>query len=414
MMRGRGPRPPALRHRDFRVFVIGQAISLVGTQFTNVAMAWQIYELTGSPLQIGLLGLARGIPQIALTLLGGMLADAVDRRRLMMAMQLAQFCVSASLVALTAAELIEPFMLYVASALLAVFAGLENPTRASYVPNLVPRADLTSAIAFTTSMRQVAYILGPSLAGVVLGFAGVVWCYTVDATSWVLMLSSLALIRGRQAASGRRGVSFAALAEGIAFVRSQRIILLLMVLDFSANFFGSPRALLPVYAKDIFHVGPEGLGLLYAASSIGALGGAFVMSTIGQPQRAGRWVLTGVVFYSVCAMGFALSPVYWVALILLVGMGVGDTVSSVLRGSINQLVTPDRLRGRVSAVNSVFINGGPPLGQFESGAVAALWGVPASAFTGGLATLLVALSIAAIPAARRFTLPREEAQPMPA
>src|SRR5438067_5519321 len=131
--------PPAMRHRDFRAFAIGQAASVIGTQFTNVGMAWQIYELTNSPLQIGLLGLARGVPQIALTLLGGMLADSVDRRRLMIVTQLGQFCISASLVALTATELIQPVMLYVASALLAVFAGLENPTRTSFVPNLVPR-----------------------------------------------------------------------------------------------------------------------------------------------------------------------------------------------------------------------------------------------------------------------------------
>jgi MFS family permease len=403
----RGPAlPPALRYGDFRGFWIGQAVSLIGTQFTNVAMAWQIYQMTNSALQLGLLGLARAIPQMALTLVGGMLADAVDRRRIMIATQLGQGTVAAALVLLTVTDAMTPTALYVASGLFALFAALDNPARQAYVPNLVPRADLTSAIALTTSMRQVSYILGPALGGVVLAVGGSVWCYGLDTAARLAAIGLLLTIRVRQAAGGRRRVSLASLLEGLAFVRSQPTILWLMVLDFVANFFGSPRALLPIYARDTFQVGPEGLGILYAASSIGSLSGGLAMSMIGQPRNAGRWVLLGVTFYACSVMAFALSPTFAVAVVLLALMGVGDTVSSVLRGTINQLLTPDELRGRVSAVNSIFVNVGPQLGQFRGGVVAAWWGTVESVFTGGLATLIVVGLVALVPAVRRFKFPQ--------
>ena len=399
--------PPALKYRDFRAFWVGQAVSLIGTQFTNVAMAWQIYELTNSPLQIGLLGLARALPQILLTLLGGLLADAVDRRRLLMATQVGPFLIAGGLALVTLGSGMSPPVLYVASALFAVFAALENPARQSYVPNLVPRADLTSAVALVTSMRQLSYILGPSLGGLLLALAGSAWCYGLESGARVVALGLLLTIHVRQSAAGRGRVTPAALLEGIRFVRGQPVILMLMVLDFAANFFGSPRALLPVYARDFFGVGPEGLGIMFAASSLGAISGALVMSTVGQPRQAGRWVLLGVAFYACSAMAFAFSPTFWIAVGLLAAMGVGDTISSVLRGSINQLMTPDELRGRVSAVNSVFVNVGPQLGQFESGVVASWWGTQASAFTGGLATLVIVTLIALVPTVRRFTMARE-------
>src|SRR4051812_5484716 len=170
---GRGSAlPPALRHHDFRAFWVGQAFSVIANQFTSVAMAWQIYELTNSPLQIGLLGLARAIPQMGLTLFGGLLADAVDRRRIMMGTQVAQFCVSTFLVTCTVAGVISPAILYVCSACFALFNALENPARQAFVPNLLPREDLASGIALATSQRQAGYILGPSLGGVLLAAAG--------------------------------------------------------------------------------------------------------------------------------------------------------------------------------------------------------------------------------------------------
>ena len=241
-----------------------------------------------------------------------------------------------------------------------------------------------------------------------LAFAGPAWCYAIDALSWFAMLAALAALRGLpRVGGGRRAVSLAALREGFGFVLTQPVILSFMALDFGATFFGSSRALLPVYARDILHVGATGLGLLYAAASVGALLAAGVVGVLPGRERAGRWVLLGVVLYGVAMVAFALSRHFWLSLLLLGLTGAGDTISSVLRGTANQILATDALRGRVAAVNSMFVIGGPQLGQFESGVVAGVWGAEASALTGGLGALLVVLAIALVPSVRHFRLSDE-------
>jgi len=397
--------PSALRHRDFQLFWGGLSVSAIGSQFTTVAMAWQIYELTDSPLQIGLLGLVRAIPQIVLFFVGGLLADAFDRRRLLIVTQLAQFAVSAGLVVVTLLGLITPSILFLATGLLALFTALETPPRQALVPSLVPAEDLSSALALNTTLRHVGTIVGPSLAGLLLALAGAAWCYAVDAISWLAMLASVLFISARsQIAGGRRMMSVSALRDGLVFVWLHPIILWFMVLDFAATFFGSVRALLPIYARDVFAIGAVGLGWLYAAESIGSVVAAIILSRMGLVRHTGLWVLIGVGLYGLCTMLFALSDTLLLSLVLLAGMGVGNTIGAVLRGTINQLSTPDELRGRVAAINSGFTQGGPQLGQFESGVVAELWGPQVSALTGGLATLLVVAGLAAIPTVRGFKL----------
>lgn len=377
----------------------------MGTQFTTVAMAWQIYELTDSALQIGLLGLARAVPQMGLLLFGGLLADAVDRRRLLFIGHVAQFVVSGALFGLTVLGAISPLPLYIASALLALLTALETPARQALVPNLVPREYLASALALNTTMRHVGTIVGPSLAGVVLAVSGSAWCYAVDALSLLPLLAVLLLIKVRpQAAASAGAFSGKALREGIAFVWMHPVILTFMLLDFGATFLGNTRALMPVYARDILVVGAPGLGLLYAAESCGSVIAATVLSVRGAVTRAGLWVLIGVALYSVCIIAFALSPWFWLSLVLLVGVGIGNTIGAVLRHTINQLSTPDDLRGRVSAVNSVFTTGGPQLGQFKAGALAELWGAQLAAWTGGAATLLLVAGLVAVPGVRGFRL----------
>jgi MFS family permease len=391
----------ALRNRDFRLFWTGLVLSGVGSQFTSVAMAWQIYELTDSAFQIGLLGLARAVPQFALLLFGGLLADAMDRRRLMIATQIGQMAVSATLAIMTLMGQTTPAALYAASMLLALFGSLETPARQALVPNLVPRQDLTSALALTGSQRQVATIAGPSLAGVVLTFSGPGACYATDAISWLAMIASLLAIHARpEPGRGRSAISLRSLREGVEFVWTHPVILNLMVLDLGVNVFGSVRALLPVYARDILSVGPGGLGILYTAPAVGAIVVATVMSTIGRVRRAGLWVLIGVAIYGGCTVLFSLSRSFWFSFLMLAGVGGGNSISVILRGTINQLTTPDELRGRVTSVNSIFTNTGPQLGQFESGAVAALLGAQMSALTGGLATLVIVASVAAVPRVR--------------
>ncbi|HEY1373700.1 MAG TPA: MFS transporter [Candidatus Binatia bacterium] len=404
-----GPLAP-FRHRDFRVFWTASVFSTMGSQFTQVAMAWQIYELTNSPLQIGLLGLARGLPQIALLLVGGLLADAVNRRKLLMCTQASLFCVSASLAFLTHSGRASPGMLYAATILLAFFNSLDNPSRQAIMPNLVPRETLARALALNSSQRYVAVIAGPSLAGVVLAAFGPQACYAVDALSWLSMVATLASIRTPlQEGRGWRSVSLHSLREGWVFVVGHGVIFPLMLMDFGAMFFGSAKALLPVYARDILAVGPRGLGLLYAASAVGSLSSAVGFSLIGGVRRAGLWIFSGVTIYGVCTVLFSESRIFWLSVVLLAAAGAGDTISAILRGTINQLATPDELRGRMASINSIFTNTGPPLGQFESGVVAAWFGAPMSALSGGVATLaLLALVAAAFPAVRRFQIDGEQ------
>jgi MFS family permease len=399
----------ALTHRDFRIFWTGLLLSGIGSQFTSVAMAWQIYELTDSAFQIGLLGLVRAVPQISLLLVGGLLADAMNRRKLMMRTQLGLILVSAALAALTVAGKTSPLTLYVASMLLAFFSSLESPSRQAIVPSLVPEKDLAQALALHSAQRYISVIVGPSAAGLLLAFVGPAACYALDAFSWLMMLLSLSLLRASlREGEGWRAVSLTSLREGLHFVCSHPVIFPLMLLDFGATFFGSVRALLPIYARDILSVGPQGLGVLYAAPAVGSLLAASAMSCF-QLRRAGRWILAGVGVYAISIVLFAGSDVFWLSVLLLSFVGAGDMVSTVLRGTINQLSTPDALRGRMASINSVFVMGGPHLGQFESGAVAAWLGAELSAMTGGLSTLLIlGVVAAAFPNLRAYQLEERE------
>jgi MFS family permease len=396
------------RQRDFSVFWTGSFFSSIGTQFTSVAMAWQIYELTNSPLQIGLLGVARAVPQIALLLVGGLLADAMNRRKLMMCTQIGLFGVSTILALLSYAGQTTPHMLYIATMLLAFFTSLEQPSRQSITPSLVPREQLAQALALQGTQRYVPIIAGPSLAGVVLAFSGPAACYAVDACSWLAMLGALKLLRTKiPEGAGWKSVSLTSLREGLQFVWSHGVIFPLMLLDFSATFFGNVRGLFPIYARDILLVGPTGLGLLYAARAIGSLLAAGAMALFGPVKHSGRWIFLGIGIYGLSTVFFAGSQVFWFSFLMLMFTGAGDTISSILRSTINQLSTPDELRGRMSSINSIFTSSGPQLGQFESGVVAAWLGAPMSAFTGGLATLFVLIVVAArFPRLRQFQIPR--------
>ncbi len=400
----------ALRHRDFRFFWTGLVISGFGTNFTQIAMTWQMYEITGSALQLGLLGLVRAVPSMILLLFGGLLADAMDRRRLMMLTQAAQFLISGTLLLLEVNGTRSPGIFYAASALFALFGALENPSRQALVPNMVPAEDLTNALALNSSQRSVGLIAGPPLAGVVLGFFGPAANYGIDAASWLVMLGALLAIKPvTQTLGGRRAMSFKALGEGFNYVWTHPLLLMMMLLDFSQNVLGNGRALLPIYASDILNVGPQGFGILSAANSVGSIATAALMSAFGRVRRAGIGVLIGVLLAGAAWVLFAYSQIFWLSVALLFLQGVGNTISTVLRATILQLNIPDALRGRVSSVSQVFTNGGPQLGQFRAGAMGELLGPELSAFTGGLAVIgVVGLITAAVPMVRRFEIPGEE------
>jgi MFS family permease len=250
-------------------------------------------------------------------------------------------------------------------------------------------------------------IVGPALAGLLLAASGPAWCYAIDALSWLAMFVALLKIETvLETLNGRSTGILRALSDGLAFVWTNPIILSLMVLDFGATLFGSARALYPIYARDNLHVGASGLGALYAASAVGSVGGAVVISTLGQIRRAGLWTLIGVALYGASTVVFAVSPVFWLSLLMLAASGLGNMISAVLRGTINQLITPNALRGRVAALNSIFTQGGPQLGQFESGVVAQVVSTQFSAVTGGVATLVLVVGLLGVPWIRRFEFRR--------
>jgi MFS family permease len=395
-----------LRHRDFRLFWTGLLLSSVGSQFTTVAMAWQIYELTNSPLQIGMIGLVRAVPQMIVLLFGGLLADAINRRKLMMITQGSLFLISGALALSTFAGQMTVPKLYGVAVFLALFSSLDAPSRHAIVTNLVPAEDLSRALAISSTQRQIATIAGPSIAGIVLAAAGPGACYAVDASSWLIMIAALALIRAELPAHGGwRTISLESLSAGFRFVWHHSVIFPFLMMDLGANLFGSIRSLYPMYARDILAVGPRGLGILYAASAAGSLIGAFGFSIWGPVRRAGRWILVGVTVYGLCLLGFAHSRYLWLSVLLLAGMGIGDTISAILRSTINQLSTPDQLRGRMSSINSVFTNSGPQFGQFQAGALATAIGAEFSVTTGALAILfIVALLATRFPHVRDYRI----------
>jgi MFS family permease len=401
-----------LRHRDFCLFWTGLLLSSVGSQFTTVAMAWQIYELTDSPLHIGMVGLVRAVPQMIILLFGGLLADALDRRKLMVITQASLFLISGVLALASFAGQVSVAMLYGVAVFLALFTSLDAPARHAIVNNLVPAEDLSRALALSSTQRQIATIAGPSIAGIVLAVAGPAVCYAVDAISWLVMIAALALIRAQfPTQGGWRTISFESLGAGFRFVWHHAVIFPFLMMDLGANFFGSIRSLYPLYARDILAVGPQGLGILYAAGAAGSVTGAIVFSAAGSVRRAGRWILFGVTIYGLCLLGFAHSRYLWLSVLLLAGTGIGDTISAILRATINQLSTPDDLRGRMSAINSVFTNSGPQLGQFQAGAVAALIGAEISVTIGALAILfIVALLAARFPHVRDYRISSEGRQ----
>jgi MFS family permease len=395
-----------LRHRDYRVFWIGLLLSSIGSQFTTVAIAWQIYELTNSPLQLGLMGLARGVPQVVMLLFGGLLADAADRRKVILCTQSILLIVSGLLALSTFTGRTTPLTLYAATMALAVFNSLEAPARHSIVANLVPRQELAPAMAMYNSQRHVATIAGPAIAGVVLALSGPAICYAIDAASWLIMFAAVAMIRAPLPQGGGRGaVSVSSLRAGLSFVLQHAVIFPLLLMDFGANLFGTVRSLLPIFAKDILQVGPQGLGILYAASACGALAGGFFLSFAGAINNIGRWILAGVTIYGAALLFFGASDLLWCSVLLLAISGVGDTVSAIMRSTINQLETPEDLRGRMSSINSLFTNCGPQLGQFQAGVLAAIVGPELAVVSGGFVILfIVALLMVKFPHVRDFQI----------
>ena len=380
----------------------GQVVSVTGSQMQLVAINWHVYLLTKSAVALGMVGLARVVPIILCSLAGGVMADAVDRKRLMLAAQVSMLLCAAALAVVTAAGVEAVWPLYALTAASSAASAFDAPARQALLPSLVPARHLANAVSLSFIAFQTALVAGPVLAGLVLAAYGPATVYALNAASFLAVIAALLLIRvggrgGAEDVEGGEGVmnasvSFAALAEGLKFVWRTPIIVQTMTLDFVATFFASATALLPIFAAEILRVGESGYGLLAAAPAAGAVVAGLVLARAASEwRRPGAWVLASVAAYGAATVVFGLSRAFWLSFAMLAASGAADTVSTVIRQTIRQLVTPDRLRGRMTSVNMIFFIGGPQLGEFEAGLAARWLGAPLSVVAGGLGCLLAVL-----------------------
>ncbi len=379
-----------LRHRDYRLLLGGQIGSLIGSRMQGAALLWHLDQLTRDPGALGTIGLVRLIPLITLALVGGLIADSLDRRRLMLGCQTFMAILSAALGAATLSGARTPWMIYAVAALTAATMVFDGPARQSLLPTLVPRDELASAVSLNSLTTQLCAVLGPALMGWIIAQHSVGVVYCINAASFLWVIGALLLMRPVAATpvEARPKISFGAAIEGLRYVAQSPILLAIMLLDFVANLCASANTLLPVFAREILQVGPGQYGLLAGAQSVGALLAAGTVAVLPPIQRQGRVILAAVLLFGLATAAFGLSQTFAPAYLALAAIGATDTVSMVLRHTIRQWVTPDHLRGRMTSVNQLFVQGGPHLGELEAGFVARWFGTPFSIVSGGLACAL--------------------------
>jgi MFS family permease len=399
----------ALHYRNFRLLWFGQLISFSGSMMQQAAILWHVSLLVTSErrgLALGLVGLVRIGPIVVFSLLSGVAADALDRRRLMMATQVAAALVATVLGMLAFGGLDAVWPVYLLAALGAAVSAFDAPARQALIPSLVPRAQLANALSLNQIMFQSASVLGPAVGGVVIATLGVGWAYMFNAVSFLFVLGALLMMRELPPVTPeqRADLSLGAAREGLRFVFSAPVIRSTMLLDFCATFFASATALLPIFAQDILRVGANGYGWLYAAPAAGALLTSVVMvGFVHRIYHQGRVLLWAVAVYGCATVVFGVSRSFWLTFACLAITGAADTVSRVLRNIVRQLVTPDHLRGRMTSINMVFFMGGPQLGELEAGLLANWRGAPFSVVVGGIGTLATAAIIAAtVPVLRHY------------
>jgi len=394
-LKGRQSAFSSLRHRNFRLLWMGQIVSVTGSQMQLVAINWHVYLLTHSALALGMVGAFRAGPIIMCSLMGGVVADVVDRRVLMMTTQTIMLLCSAILALITFSGLERVWPIFAVTSVASGAWAFDTPARQSLMPTLVPAKDFPNAVSLSMLMFQIGMILGPTLAGFVLASRGPGLVYALNAASFVAVIVGLALMRGSGRPSKEEeqtsSISLQALAEGLRFVWRTPIIVQTMTLDFVATFFASANQLLPIFAKDILVVGARGLGFLVAAPATGAVVAGLAMARMGTLKKQGKIVIVSVAVFGAATIAFGLSRVFWFSLLMLAITGGADTVSTILRQTIRQLATPNYLRGRMTSINMIFFMGGPQLGEVEAGAVASLIGAPLSVVTGGIGCVVAAL-----------------------
>jgi MFS family permease len=374
--------------RDIRYFAGSRFFSACSRRLLPAAIAWHVYELTGSALHLGMIGLVQFLPAVPVSLVAGAVADRYERRRIVLLSQLAGLIASLALT-LTSATDSALAVLYLTVFALAISSAFESPARQAMLPAMVSRAQFPTAVTFFSSIQNLAWMSGPVILGFVVAAWGIQVAYAINTTILLASLLLLLPLRARRIQGEGRAVSWESIRQGLDFVWRRPIISSAMILDMFAVVFARANALLPIFANDILEVGPQGYGLLAASMEAGTLLMALVLMVRPPIERPGRALLLAVALYGVATVVFGLSRSFPLSLAAFVLAGMADQVSMVTRASLIQLSTPDALRGRVSSVNMIFINASNQLGAAESGFLAALVGAQAATVFGGLACLVV-------------------------
>ena len=400
-----------MQYRDFRLLWTGQLISIIGSQMRIVAVDWQVYHIATAQgiapaLALGFIGLMRLIPMTISALFAGVVADRYERRYVIAVTSI--IALLASVVLAIAGSLEDPalWLVYAMVVVTAISGAFEMPARQALIPSLVPPDRLTQAMSAGIVSWQLGTVLGPSIAGILIASLGVVPLYWIDAASYLAVVyAALQMKTVSKPAASRAPVRLADAFEGLRFVFKSKIIASTMVLDFFATFFGAATTLMPIFANDILGVGAQGYGFMRAAPAVGAFVAALFL-TSRKIRRQGPVLLVAVAVFGLATAIFGASTWYPLTLVALAITGTADTVSMVIRGTLRQLLTPDELRGRMTAVNMVFVAGGPQLGEFVVGLTASVIGAPVAVLIGGtLCVLLVGGTALRTPELRQFDTP---------
>ena len=392
---------PLRRSRDFGILFSGQLVSTLGTQMTVVAVPYQVYRMTHSSLDVGLISLAQLGPLLFFSLIGGSVADSHDRRRVLIVTELLMAATSTGLALNGTVGHPALWPLFALSACSGALAGFDRPAFNASIPRMLPPVDLAAGYALWQVQMQVGIVVGPAIAGVLLSGAGLATVYWIDVATFVVSFATVTALRPQPPLGGAGRPGWKSVAEGLRYVKRNQLIQGVYLLDIDAMVFGMPRALFPALGLGLFHGGASAVGFLYAAPGAGALAGALMTGWVNAVRRQGLAVIVCVVTWGAAIAAFGLVHVLWIALILLAVAGWADVVSAVFRNTILQTAIPDSLRGRLSAVQIAVVQGGPRLGDLEAGGVAEAMGAQFSVVSGGLACVVGAFVLgAALPAFR--------------
>ncbi len=406
------PRPKhdpfaALRQISFVLYSLNRIGATIGMAMMQAILAWHVYDVSGSVLNLGFLGLVRFGPSLAMSMIGGAVADTYDRRMVMIASRSVPFAGAALLAVATTGGWVTVPLIFTLSAMMGIAMAFEGPARVALLPAIVKPETFENAVTVSNTMQKLAQTTGPALAGGIIALAGTGASYMAFCVVTLISIPPLLFLRYKHDSSGRKGVSIAAIKEGISFVARRQVLLGAMTLDMFAVIFGGAEALLPVYAADILHTGPAGYGILRTAMQVGAFAMSFVMVMRRPVRQTGRALIYTVIVYGIFTIVFGLARDYMLAIVVYALIGAADQVSVVMRQTTIQLSTPDALRGRVSSVNQVFVGASSQIGAMRAGFVAAVTGATFAVVSGGIGAIVVAALIAwRMPQLFNYEIPR--------